>query len=240
MLTFAIEKTVDDTGSAHLEQARAKRAARTMKTHIDIVDACSEGAGDAFTRFLKQISAPDYFSVFRPERWQKAIETVAYGSLQLFVRHDFRLCKFGKLLRINSGFVFTTARSLAIKVGYRRRQHSGQPSFDRTYIPQIPSTLDRAKHETLKNFLRLLTPSHSANEETQHIFVAIHQGPAHCLIHRSQRLLVTINCIGSIFDHAQSQNADAPMAEKGKTLPVKCSQAVVSSRHVQGLSPNRT
>ena len=234
MLAFAIEETVNDTGAAHLEQARAKRAARTMKTHVDIVDTRIKGAGDAFTRLLEQISAPDDFGIVRPERWQEAIETVAYGSLHLRVRNDFCFCEFGEFLRINGGFVFTAARSLSVKVGNCRRQHSGEPSLDRTHVPQVPSPLDRAKHETLKNFLRLLTPPHTADEETQHIFVAIHQGPAHCFIHRSQRLLGPVSFIGPIFDHGKPRSASAPIPEKGPSLPVKRSQAVVSLRHVRG------
>ena len=136
--------------------------------------------------------------------------------------------------------MFTAARSLSVKVGNRRRQHSGEPSLDRTHIPQVPSPLDRTKHETLENFLRLLAPPHAADEEAQHIFVAIHQGPAHCFIHRSQRLLGPVSFIGFNSNHGKPQNASAPIPEKGPSLPAKRSQAVVSSRHVRGLSRYRS
>ena len=120
MLAFAIEKTVNDTSAAHLEQTRAKRAARTMKTYIDIVDTCIECVGNAFARFLKQISAPDDFGIIRPERWQESIETVADGSFYLFVRHDFRLGKFGKFLILD---LISTFHSIREVLQLRQNSH---------------------------------------------------------------------------------------------------------------------
>ena len=73
MSALAIKETMDDAGSAHLEQTLPKGVAGAVEANIDIVDRGIETVRNVFARFFEQICTPDHFRIFRFERWQEAI-----------------------------------------------------------------------------------------------------------------------------------------------------------------------
>jgi len=223
MLALTIEKTVNYTGSAHLEQTLSESSAGAVKAHIDIVDGRIEALCNAFTRFFEQIGTPDHLCIFRLERRQEAIQTIADSRFDFVIAEGFGFRQLGKLLRVDNRFPGAASGRLAMEIDQRRRKNFREPPLYRRDISQVTGPLDCAKHEPLKHLFGIIAIAQPSEKKPQHPFMTFDQSQPHSFVHGSQRLLWLLFRNGASIAHKLSHRPQMTFTERdmpptGRTL----------------------
>ena len=118
-------------GQAHLFQPCLQRLPTPVKADRDVVQGDAKVFGDSIARLLLKIDAPDYFGIFRSERRQQLVQTIAYRLVEFFVEPVLDAVQVGWG---HDYLPLAPSRNLATVVGDGRRQNLAEPATNGAHI----------------------------------------------------------------------------------------------------------